>query len=83
MLFHFGPEAIIVLDLDLFTGIKLVEATKVHWLVEQRHDVSVKGLPVWVLKMVSSNALMSQFVRERRQSILLRALVSITLHDCE
>lgn len=46
------PELRVLLNADLLGVVKLVEAAKVHVLVEQRDHVLVECLPVRVLQVV-------------------------------
>lgn len=46
------PKLRFLLNANLFGSVELVQAAKVHVLGQERDDVFVKGLPVWVLQVV-------------------------------
>lgn len=39
-------------DLNVLADVQLLVSAKIHWLVEERNNVWVKGEPVGVLKVV-------------------------------
>lgn len=86
------PQLGVLLNADLLLGVELVEAAEVHVLGEERDDVLVERLPVWVLKVVPAlgqkELQWGKHLRENDKrwivgGLLLAALVFVALDDGE
>ena len=52
MLLNPLPEALIILDSNRLARIKFIQSPQIHLTVQERDDIFVESLPVWVLQVV-------------------------------
>lgn len=62
-------------DDDVLGGVQLLEAPEVHGLLQQRNDVGIESLPVWVLEVILL-ALQDARTRRRRGLVFVFSIVA-------